>query len=101
MSKKLLKRRKRKKRLRRLKQLAQPTSPMVTTADPSTVLAEAYPISVYWDNDANKFFAELSDFGECMVHADTWLAATTAAKIAQQLLVEAYRLYGYTLPEVG
>ena len=95
-----LKARKHKKRLRRLNLSQIPQTMTISTSSPSNVLATAYPISIYWDNELDAFIAELSDFNNAQVHASTWQAAAAAAQTAQQLLIEAYRLYGYTLPEV-
>lgn len=98
--KRRLQQRKRKRRLRRYKPELLPQNPMVSILDSIAVLSEAYPISVYWDNQLNLFIAELDDFN-VQVHANSWLVATNAAKVAHGLIIQNYRTYGYTLPEVG
>lgn len=100
MNKRKLQQRKRKRRLRRFKPELIPKEPMVSITDSTAILSEAYPISIYWDNDLNLFIAELDDFG-VQIHAPSWALAASAAKIAHILLIENYRTFGYTLPEVG
>lgn len=73
--------------------------PVTNTAAPG-ILMEAYPISLYYENDDDCFVAELNAFNDAQVHGSTWAQAAAAAKIAHRLLVEAYRAAGYTLPTV-
>lgn len=94
-------RRKRKRRKRKLQIIAMPTTPQITKDSPVDILASAYAISIYWDNDENAYIAELSDFNSTQIHASTWEGAAAAAHIALSLLITGYRASGYTLPEVG
>lgn len=100
MARKKRKRRAEKRRQRRLNLVPIPGNPMVTENDSIEILSEAYSISIYWDNDLNVFIAELDDFNT-QIHSPTWLGAAAAAKVAHSLLVENYRLFSYSLPEVG
>lgn len=95
-----LQKRKRKRRNRRFKPELIPKEPMVSTTDTVQILSEAYPISIYWDNQLNLFLVELDDFG-VQIHAASWASAASAAKVAHTLLIENYRSFGYALPEVG
>ena len=78
-----------------------PTEPQVTLDSPVETLAEAYPVSIYWDNDENAFLVELPSFNNTQLHALTWAQAAAAARIAHMLLINVYRANSYTLPEVG
>ena len=96
----LLRKRKHKKRLIKLNLAKNPTIMNITNASPVDVLSLAYAVAVYWDNDLDCFVAELAYFNGVQIHAPSWDAAATAAKITHQLLITAYRNYGYELPEV-
>ena len=103
----LLRERKHKQRLKRLKILTfssstvytPSTMPPVTSESSIELLALAYSISIYWDNDLLFYVADLGDF-DCKIHAATWEQAAAAAKIVHQLLIAGYRQAGYSLPEV-
>lgn len=99
MKRKKLARQYRKKRIQRR---FNPVSdiPPVTNQSPTNLLLEAYPISIYWDNDEDCFVAELNVFNDAQLHGSTWGEVAAAAKIAHRILIEVYRQFGYPLPEV-
>jgi predicted RNase H-like HicB family nuclease len=101
MRTRLNKKRKQKKRKRKFKPVIALNPDMAI--DPITatieVLTQAYAIGVGWDNTDDCFIAELSDFG-VEVHGSTRDEAIVYATEAQRLLIETYRVWGYTLPSL-
>lgn len=72
----------------------------ITKTSSIDVLKLAYAISIYWDNELGFFVADLGDFNGVQIHAVSWSVAAVAAQITHELLITAYRNYGYELPEV-
>jgi predicted RNase H-like HicB family nuclease len=95
---KLRKRKKRKRRIVPVKPL-NPDMEINPATAPIAQLTDAYAIGCGWDNADDAFIAELSDFG-VEVHGSTRAEATALALEAQRLLIEVYRVNGYTLPSL-
>ncbi|HEY9658780.1 MAG TPA: hypothetical protein V6C65_10040 [Allocoleopsis sp.] len=91
-----LKQRKRK----RLKIPSPPATMTIAPTSPVDQLQEAYPIALYWDNEADCYQIELSAFAIEVQGTTDWVESAALAKLIHRLLITSYRILGRALPEL-
>lgn len=87
---------------RKRKRLKTPPPATMSIAPTSSVdqLQEAYPIALYWDNEADCYQIELSAFAIEVQGTTDWAESAALAKLIHRLLITSYRILGRALPEL-